>query len=156
MPDRNGPIYRGQVLRPFGGPLVKHPKHTTPIALKALYRRPKGPKTRRALRPYASYLLRLEAPFVDQPIAQATNPVLKKLSLHWASAWRPDNLNGLNQRILLTKSKQKTWFKQLFVHGVTVGTMVNRSSYHSYTIRTKPLLTRPMYRKGLKPTHLKI
>lgn len=82
MPDRNGPVYRGQVLRPFGGPLFRHPKHTTPIALKALQRRPKGPGTRRALKPYASYLLRLEAPFVDQPIAVATNPVLKRLSLH--------------------------------------------------------------------------
>lgn len=73
------PSYKGVVLRPFGAVLLKATHRYPPIALKALPRRPRGHFRPKRPRPYASHLLRNEAPFVEQPVARAMVPYLGKL-----------------------------------------------------------------------------
>ena len=86
--------YRGEALRPFGAPLYRSTRRLSAITLQALRRRPRGRKVRRRVRPYASYLLRKEAPFVEQPMARATAPILSKLRPRWLSFWAPNDLRG--------------------------------------------------------------
>lgn len=86
--------YHGEALRPFGAPLYRSTRRVPPITLQALRRRPRGRKARRLARPYASYLLRKEAPFVEQPVARATAPILAKLRPRWLSSWSPTDLRG--------------------------------------------------------------
>lgn len=77
--------YAGEALRPLGAALYKHSRRVAPLALRALKRRPMGKRPRPRAKPYASHLLRLEAPFVEQPLAIATAPDLAKLRPHWLS-----------------------------------------------------------------------
>ena len=88
------PAYRGEALRPLGAPLYRYTRRISSVTLQALRRRPRGRKIRRRVRPYASYLLRKEAPFVEQPMARATAPVLSKLRPRWLSSWAPNDLRG--------------------------------------------------------------
>lgn len=74
--------YRGEALRPFGHPLYRPRKHSSPVTLQALRRRPRAKKLRRRVRHHASYFLRKETPFAEQPMARATAPVLAKLRPH--------------------------------------------------------------------------
>ena len=91
---RIGPAYQGEALRAFGSPLYSGIKRSTPIGLKALRRRPFGRRSRKAVKPYASYFLSHQAPFVEKPIAIATSPDLAKLRANWLSAWSPNDMQG--------------------------------------------------------------
>ena len=82
---RTNIAYQGQALRPLGFPLYRPAKRAIPVALKALRKHPMGPQARPRLKPYASYLLQNEAPFVEQPIAIASAPMLSKLRPQWLS-----------------------------------------------------------------------
>lgn len=72
--------YPGQALRPFGTALYGRGRFQPPIAPKALQRRPRGPRVKKNAKPYASYFLRNEQPFTEQPVAVASAPVLRRLS----------------------------------------------------------------------------
>lgn len=94
--------YSGTAFRPFGGLLYRPRLPSPPLALIALKRRRRRPPLvyrpyrgrRRSFRPYAGYFLRLEAPFVEQPVALASFPTLRRLSKAWTSAWLPADLEG--------------------------------------------------------------
>lgn len=100
--------YKGEALRPFGAPLYRYTRRIAPITLRALKRRPRGRKLHRRVRPYASYLLRKEAPFVEQPVARATAPTLSKLRPRWLSSWSPNDLRGWDRSVSLLSRHPRT------------------------------------------------
>lgn len=148
--------YLGQALRPIGFPLYRQVRRFVPIALKALRRRPFGRRSRSRAKPYASYLLRNEAPFVEQPIAMATAPELAKLRPQWLSSWSPSDLQQADQKLTLVSRVAKTRPSFILVHNGTLGPITGPSLWRP---RLRLALPRPGVsprRRGVRPQNLKV